>query len=611
VRRFLVSLLSLTALAIPTGLWGATSTSGNLAINVTPGQSIAAINLSNNTFAGSAPSGTVVGAISVTMSPSSPGFSGSLSLNGTNASQFQISGSNLVTNGVVPAGTYHVDIVATETGVGSSPFTQAATLSGTSPAPVGVEVPGPSLALFNNPYYTCVRNFYVATNGSDSNNGTSPSTPWRTIAHADTASRTGGDCINIAAGAYANFNENLSHGGTTASSTGYVVYRCTTMNACTITNAYKTICAGANCSGAYPNYLIFDGFTFSSNAPTTAFASAVTCINANTGTIANGCHHWFIINNIVNGYGQSGVQHGDTEYWYTVHNTIFNNSHSCTAAQGSGISYVTPKPVPGYSPTADDLSNPKMGVYGTNNPFHLMAEWNVIYNNYVCKTNSGANTDGNGIIMDSFDKDNGNPISYPYQSLLAFNVVYNNGGGGIRVYSSSNVTVANNSVYHNYLDPNMSGGSGRGSTSVQRGGGGSYNGPTVGNNILLNNVSTDIYETAPPLQNNGAYLVGGDGQDAAYNNPGHNIGFHTGSVTEEQTYNGNPAWNCSANKCATNPLWVNVGNTSVGDETTPPVGTNFALQSGSPAIGYGLTANYLPAQSVDAGACYHTLASCP
>jgi hypothetical protein len=58
-------------------------------------------------------------------------------------------------------------------------------------------------------------------------------------------------------------------------------------------------------------------------------------------------------------------------------------------------------------------------------------------------------------------------------------------------------------------------------------------------------------------------------------------------------------------------MWVSVGGTSTGTQSTPPDGANFALQSTSPAIGYGLAETYLPATSVDAGACYHTLAICP
>src|SRR6266481_1001651 len=58
------------------------------------------------------------------------------------------------------------------------------------------EVPGPSQALFNGPFYTCVRNFYVATTGNDTHDGSADS-PWRTIQNADKTSRTGGDCINV------------------------------------------------------------------------------------------------------------------------------------------------------------------------------------------------------------------------------------------------------------------------------------------------------------------------------------------------------------------------------------------------------------------------------
>jgi hypothetical protein len=67
----------------------------------------------------------------------------------------------------------------------------------------------------------------------------------------------------------------------------------------------------------------------------------------------------------------------------------------------------------------------------------------------------------------------------------------------------------------------------------------------------------------------------------------------------------------AANKTNTDPMWEDVGSTSLGTETTPPVGINFALRPGSPAIGYGIKQPYLPAQSVDAGACSSSLAVCP
>src|SRR6516225_1771283 len=107
---------------------GATNSPFGQAVTITgSSQSISAISLSKSSFVGGSPPGTVVGTINVTISPSSPAFSGALSLsttqggctavNGANNSSFAISGSNLVTNGVDTAGTYKVCIVATETGM--------------------------------------------------------------------------------------------------------------------------------------------------------------------------------------------------------------------------------------------------------------------------------------------------------------------------------------------------------------------------------------------------------------------------------------------------------------------------------------------------------------
>jgi hypothetical protein len=637
---FLILLLSLAALAMPASSWAATSTSSNLAIKVTLGQAITGISLSNNTFTGGA-SGTVVGAIGVTMSPDSPAFSGSLSLSGTNASQFQISGSNLVTNGTVPAGTYSINIVATEAGVSSSPFTQAESITGTTVTTTEVETPGPSIDLFNNPYYTCVHNFYVATNGSDSNAGTSPSAPWRTIARADTADRTGGDCINVAPGNYSAFNGALKFGGTTASSTGYAAYRCTQpgftvgnpIGGCVITDGAKSVCAGQgqSCGTSYPNYLIVDGFSFIAPSPNT-FASAFGCSTGDVGPSARGCHHWVMVNNVIRGYGQGGVSYNNTEWGFALHNLIYNTASApnCnSSAQGSGISYAASLPVAGYTQTADDIGpTPKLGIYGSTspNPFHQFIEWNVVYNNHMTGCSAGNATDGNGIILDSLD-DGPTGVNYPYRSLVAFNVVYNNGGSAVIGVASNYYTFANNTVFNSYLDTNING-SARGTIRADN------PSVTTPNIVLVNNVSYAIRgagflsDNSPILASSGTqglgiYYNGGTScglvVDGVADCGGSNVTFsrgYTGSPGGENRTYYSPPWSCAANNCQTDPKWVNVdstgGNTgSAGTMSTPPVGTNFALQSGSPAIGYGKTRPYLPAQSVDAGACYRTLTSCP
>lgn len=89
---------------------------------------INSVSLSNNSFTGGYPSGTVVGAITV----STTGTCGSdaLTLSGTNAADFQISGTNLETNGVIAIGSYSINIVATISGASGSPYAQAETISG-------------------------------------------------------------------------------------------------------------------------------------------------------------------------------------------------------------------------------------------------------------------------------------------------------------------------------------------------------------------------------------------------------------------------------------------------------------------------------------------------
>ena len=104
--------------------------------------SISSISLSNSSIIGGSPSGTVVGAVNVAISPSSPAFSGSLSLstaqggctatNGANNSSFAISGGNLVTSGTVPPGTNAVCILATQAGATNSPFARTLTITASS-----------------------------------------------------------------------------------------------------------------------------------------------------------------------------------------------------------------------------------------------------------------------------------------------------------------------------------------------------------------------------------------------------------------------------------------------------------------------------------------------
>jgi hypothetical protein len=270
--------------------------------------------------------------------------------------------------------------------------------------------------------------------------------------------------------------------------------------------------------------------------------------------------------------------------------------------------------VPGYTPTADDQTNPNALLGPTwqvgRTFFHVVVEWNVTYNNAVtqCGTPSKAyDTDGNGIIFDTNAGFAGN-TNYTAPMLAAYNVSYNNGGGGVHVVGSSNVTVANNSCFNNYLDPAYIG-SYRACIDDN---GGSAN--TFINNIAVaipSVVSTCQIGVIPYTQWNNAFLSApqsGQPADTFSNNLAHTVGTSCAGLTFMVS---NHSYRVPPNLQEKAPDWVDVGSSSVGTDTTPPVGTNFALSPGSSAIGAGLTEPYLPSSSVDLGACPSELTTCP
>lgn len=476
----------------------------------------------------------------------------------------------------------------------------------------GAQLPGPSIDLFQHPYYTCVKNYYVATTGNDANNGAAPSTPWRTLQHANNAGRSPGDCVNVAPGTYAN-GLVVTSGGNLASSSGYVVYRCTEMDACIVTD---TSAGGKNASfvwnGSQPmtgSYVIIDGFTMAASSAT-IYGEAVEVFNGTNGFV-NTVHHIWILNSVVSGYGESGISMLEGEYFFVIHNKIYNNSRVACAAQGSGISFGGLIAFSNYIRTADDSKNSIVGKIGL--AFHNAVEWNVLYNNAITQCGTAADpydTDGNNIIMDTLNWGGASgTVPYTGGALIAFNVVYDSGGGGVHVYNSEDITAANNTCYNSYLDP-FNQGSTRGCIDAINSYGDTY----------INNIAVAIpalhqacaYYKAPYGMWNNPIIGGPPSSSYPKNTYSHNITHVIGSSCNGETYMANgDSYSCTANKCTTDPGWVDVGVVSPGTEAAQPNGRNFALRPGSPAIGYGLTESYLPSSSVDLGACASVFKVCP
>ncbi len=486
------------------------------------------------------------------------------------------------------------------------------------------EAPGPSAAFFAKPFYSCVKNFYVGTTGKDSNPGTQTA-PWATIQHADSADRAGGDCVNVAPGTY-QANVLLTHGGDAPTPSGYVVYRCQTLDGCHVLAP-----GGGHLWGIKQpaNFVVVDGFELDGNNALQTDGAADACIASDGDTYGTGnsSHHIWVLNSIAHHCALGGIGFNNKEWYYIIHNTVYHDAWS-SGYQGSGIGLVVVQCIEAghvscasgksyagstgtYTPSGMDTApyDPAAGVY---TPFHIVVAWNNAYDNKLAASNPvkcGAHTDGNGIIIDTFLDETTASIVYPFQTLVMGNIAHANGGRGIHVFRASNVTVANNTAYANGTDTCMNS---YGLADLSQAGG--------SNNVWINNIAQSVMTTTNPgcsgqvtgktlCGANNVPLIAGDSAGVTDNNNTfvNNItygGIGAGPLTTKDTGVGlyrkdADYFSCDKNKCNTDPMFAG------------PANNNFALQAGSPAIGHGQSQSYLPSSAVDVGACSSALKSCP
>jgi hypothetical protein len=472
------------------------------------------------------------------------------------------------------------------------------------------ELPGPSPTIYAHPFYACKVNYYVSATGSDSHPGTLAS-PWQTLQHANNAlpkgGKAAGNCINVEPGTYI-AGVDLTAGGNYAGSNGYVVYRCMALDQCvinTVSHAFAIIGA----PGA--NYIIIDGFDMVGNStvyPHGVAYGAGVVVNTEWGPpqATPSAHHIWVLNNIIHGFGEAGVGTNEADWIFVLHNRVFGNANVTCDAQGSGIGLVVAKKTPNYTPTADD------DIWL---PFHQAVAKNITYDNILTQCGNAINpydTDGNGIIIDTFNGAGVDNVLYPDETLVAWNTTYNNGGKGIQVFRTAYVTVANNTAYHNNLDP-WNQGFPRGEINNLGGFNNRYYSNIV---VAIPAASTsdprckgahyDMQPAPCPLMANVAYLggsvgiVGDQGNIWRHNiSRGGNPPWGWGPDGNAMVNSDAQAFSCDDNKCNVNPQFVDVGRDS------------FSIEADSPAVNYGVTLIGEEAKGINSGACPVSIGPCP
>lgn len=403
--------------------------------------------------------------------------------------------------------------------------------------------------------------------GNDSNPGTLAA-PFATIQHAADLTRPG-DIVYVRSGTYTNTG--------TAGSVFTIRISGTVSNPITFRyypgegrpllkfNTYNGIGTANNLA-----YVVIDGFRIQGNNP--AITSVINGGNANyalnqprscanhagnadpifngVGVAINGRgassypHHLTVRNCDIYDCGQAGITAIESDYITIDNNKVFNNSWY-TVYGSSGISVLTSRNTDNLAGYHFLIRNNK--VFGNE----LRVPWYSQSDN-VCK----GYTDGNGIILDTNTQ-----FGYSGRTLIANNLVVNNGGAGITTFESDHVDLINNTTYHN----SRTTGNNSGEVVV------AYSHDVLLQNNIVAALSTTFTTT---FKYSGAIVLK---SNLFSSGQGSNLVNNDGSYTN------------------TNALYADPKFISQGTDITT---ANFRLQTTSPAINSGITGN-LPATDLD------------
>jgi len=436
----------------------------------------------------------------------------------------------------------------------------------------------PALA-YPNPL-TCTRNFYVATTGTDNSTCGASGSPCATPMGADAATSiggtgaplTGGDCVNVAAGTYNAAGVQFNTSGTSNQANGYITYLGAPNHASKIVSNV-TSGFGGFMLNFVNNYVAFVGFEIDGHN-IQGFSGTY---NPNTSYTYNAygsimyprgpTHHHMWLNNIVHGTGGTTIGSVSQDYELIAGNEIydFSGNNGCST---SGISLYENTAIPNFTPS----------LPWDTQTYHFQILDNIVHDGGLLPNLDGEcgnqRTDGNGIIIDDFqDAQNPPHVPYPYNVLVAGNVVWDIGGRGIEEQSSTNIFVANNTVYKTCMDSTVANCAG---LEIL----GNNDAGTTGN--WINNISI-----RPTGESSGTYAMRIDGGASAATHITNNLtydlisGGNSLGVFSTGNDSGVAATIVANNKMGTNPTLTNLASHDFHPLAGSPVlGTGIALPSG-------------------------------
>jgi len=339
--------------------------------------------------------------------------------------------------------------------------------------------------------------YYVSTAGSNSHTGRTETLAFATIQKAVDAAQPG-DVIMVSAGSYANASDyrgiRIEKAGTPSrwivlrahpdGSPAQVLSHPANWSACRMNHkaAYIEIRglvwrgnrANVNLAGAEADYE-------SSGGGSPAYNGNGIDVVGGGGSGTDRPHHIRVIGNRIHEMSGGGSGASNADYLTWEGNIIHGNCWYMRYA-GSGISYLGLVDVDGTTTTSPPVH--KSFIIG-----------NIVYRNqcFVRWKQNGNYSDGNGIILDSYDD-----LNYAGRTLVQNNVSLGNGGSGIHAFRGRRVDIANNTAYYNGQTPQTR----YGQIFAQR-----TNDARITNNILWSQAGNPINSVSHSIDRNNVGVV--------------------------------------------------------------------------------------------------------
>ncbi|MFF4978689.1 sigma-70 family RNA polymerase sigma factor [Streptomyces sp. NPDC001046] len=287
--------------------------------------------------------------------------------------------------------------------------------------------------------------YFVSSNGSDSNPGTSAGSPLRTLQKA--ADLAGpGDVVAVMNGTYTEARKGsnvltIKRSGRPGAPITFMAYPGhrpvvnpkTAWNGISVYGASHIVIKNLEVKGNNAALSLADAERSSSKSDPTYNTNCISVEkNRQSGSFP---HHVDITGNLVHGCAGGGISAIEADHVDIIGNQVHSNSWF-TVHGTSGISVLTPRDSGAGDPRAYKIRITGNRVHGNE----TKVKWEG------CRCYS----DGNGIIVDTTkgDPERARP-AYNGRVLVANNISYDNGGSGIHAYKSQHVDIVHNTAYLN------------------------------------------------------------------------------------------------------------------------------------------------------------------